>query len=145
MRRSTAGWQVCAQWKDGSSSWQKLSDFKESHPVETAEYAVAQGLEQEPAFNWWVPHVLKKRERIISLVRQREARYLKRNEKFGIAVPRTAKEAYDVDAQNGNTFWADAISKEMQLFWKFTTITYQLMKLKSKVMNSNEIRVCKQQ
>ena len=28
MRRSTAGWQVCAQWKDGSSSWQKLSDFK---------------------------------------------------------------------------------------------------------------------
>ena len=29
-------------------------------------------------------------------------------------MPRTAKEAYDVDAQNGNTFWADAISKEMQ-------------------------------
>ena len=114
MRRSTAGWQVCAQWKDGSSSWQKLSDFKESHPVKTAEYAVAQGLEQEPAFNWWVPHVLKKHERIISLVRQREARYLKRNKKFGIAVPRTAKEAYDADAQNGNTFWADAISKEMQ-------------------------------
>jgi len=113
MRRSTAGWQVCAQWKDGSLSWQKLSDFKESHPVKIAEYAVAQGLEQEPAFNWWVSHVLKKRERIISLVRQREARYLKRNEKFGIAVPRTAKEAYDVDAQNGNTFWADAISKEM--------------------------------
>ena len=59
MRRSTAGWQVCDQWKDGSSSWQKLSDFKESHPVETAKYAVAQGLEQEPAFNWWVPHVLQ--------------------------------------------------------------------------------------
>ena len=29
-------------------------------------------------------------------------------------MPRTAKEAYDVDAQNGNTLWADAISKEMQ-------------------------------
>ena len=114
MRRSTAGWQICAQWKDGSSSWQKLSDLKESHPIETAEYAVAQGLEQEPAFNWWVPHVLKKRERIISLVRKREARYLKRNEKFGIAVPKTVKEAYELDAQNGNTLWADAISNEME-------------------------------
>ena len=77
MRCSTAGWQVCAQWKVGSSSWEKLSDFKESHAIETAEYAVAQGLEFEPAFNWWVPHVLKKRACIISLVIQREARYLR--------------------------------------------------------------------
>ena len=61
-----------------------------------------------------MPHVLKKRARIISLVRQREARYLKRNEKYGIAVPRTPKEAYALDAQNCNTFWADAISKEMK-------------------------------
>ena len=111
MRRSTAGWQVCTQWKDGSSSWEKLSDFKESHPIKTAKYAVAQGLEFEPAFNWWVPHVLKKRARIISLVRQREARYLKKNDKYGIAVPRTPKEAYALDAQNGNTFLADNISK----------------------------------
>ena len=114
MRRTTAGWQVCAQWKDGSTSWEKLSDFKESHPIETAEYAIAQNLECEPAFNWWVPHVVKKRARIISLVRQREARYLKRNEKFGISVPRTIKEAHVLDGQNGNTFWADAIAKEMK-------------------------------
>ena len=114
MRRSTAGWQICAQWKDGSSSWEKLSDFKESHPVETAEYAIAQGLELEPAFNWWVPYVLRKRERIISLVKQREARYLKRNEKYGIGVPSTVKEAYEMDSRNNNTFWADTISKEMK-------------------------------
>ena len=50
-RRSTAGWQICCQWKDGSTSWCKLSDLKESHPIETSEYAVAQGLDGEPAFN----------------------------------------------------------------------------------------------
>ncbi|KAL7525384.1 hypothetical protein ACHAXR_000985, partial [Thalassiosira sp. AJA248-18] len=75
----------------------------ESHPVETAEYAVAQGLELKPAFNWWVSYVLRKRARIISLLRQCEARYLK-----------TVKKTYELDPQNGNTFWADAISKEMK-------------------------------
>ncbi len=28
MRRTTLGWYVCCQWKDGSTSWEKLSDVK---------------------------------------------------------------------------------------------------------------------
>ena len=48
---------------------EKLSDMKESHPIKMAEYAVSQEIDHEAAFNWWVPHVLKKRERIISLVK----------------------------------------------------------------------------
>ena len=39
---------------------------------------------------------------------------MQRNEKYGIGVPRTVKEAYEMDSRNGNTFWADAISKEMK-------------------------------
>jgi hypothetical protein len=62
MKHSTIGWQVCCQWKDGSTSWENLADLKESHPLETAEYLVTQGIDHEPAFNWWVPHVLKKRD-----------------------------------------------------------------------------------
>jgi hypothetical protein len=58
-RRSTAGWQICCQWRDGSTSWQNLCQLKESHPVETAEYAKNRGIDHEPAFNWWVHHVLK--------------------------------------------------------------------------------------
>jgi hypothetical protein len=72
------------------------------------------GIDHEPAFKWWVPHVLKKRDRIISLVRKRMTRYLKRTHKFGIEVPKTVKEAYDLDRKKGNTFWADAITKEMK-------------------------------
>jgi len=37
--RTTVGWQLCCQWKNGSTSWEELSDLKESHPVQTAEYA----------------------------------------------------------------------------------------------------------
>ena len=43
--------------------------YLKSHPVQTAEFAVAQGTEHEPAFNWWVKHVLKKRDRIIASIR----------------------------------------------------------------------------
>ena len=89
MRRSTKGWQLCVQWKDGSTSWEKLVDMKESHPIECAEYAVSQDIADEPTFNWWVPRILKKRNLIISKVKARNARHLKRNQKFGIELPKS--------------------------------------------------------
>ena len=51
-RRSTVGWKLCAQWKDGSTSWQSLADMKELHPIEVAEYAVAQSIDHKPGFNF---------------------------------------------------------------------------------------------
>ena len=95
-------------------SWENLADLKESHPIETAEYAKILSIDHEPAFNWWVSHVLKKRDRIISLVRKRNLRYLKQTHKFGIELPKTVKEAFELDKKNGNTLWADAIAKEMR-------------------------------
>ena len=114
LRRTTVGWLLCCQWKDGSTSWEKLSDLKESHPVQTAEYAVAQGIDHEPAFNWWVPHVLKKRDSIIAQVKRRSARYLKRTHKWGLEVPQSVDDALAIDKRKANTFWADAIAKEMK-------------------------------
>ena len=52
LRRSTKGWQLCVQWKDGSTSWEKFSDMKESHPIEVAEYAISQDIADDPAFIW---------------------------------------------------------------------------------------------
>ena len=59
LRRSTSGLKICVLLKYGSTSWGKLSDIKELHPLETAEYDVSQSIECAPAFNWWVPFVLK--------------------------------------------------------------------------------------
>jgi hypothetical protein len=75
---------------------------------------VTQGIDHKPAFNLWVPNVLKKRDRIISLVCKWTTRYLKRTQKFGIEVPKTVKETLDLDRKNGNTLWADAIAKEVK-------------------------------
>jgi hypothetical protein len=105
---------LCCQWKDDSTYWESLADLKKSHPIETAEYAVTKGLDHEPAFNWWVPHVLRKRDQIISLVHRRTTRYLKRTHKFGIEIPKTPIEALALDCKNGNTLWVDAIAKEMR-------------------------------
>ncbi len=102
LKRSTVGWQLCCQWKDGSTSWENLADLKESHPIETAEYAKILGIDHEPAFNWWVPHVLRKWDRIISLVKKRNPHYLKRTHKFGIELPKTVNEALELDKKNGN-------------------------------------------
>ncbi len=34
--------------------------------------------------------------------------------KFGIEVPTSVDHALEIDKKNGNTFWADAIAKEMK-------------------------------
>ena len=36
---------------------------------------------------------------------------LKKTHKFGIEMPKTFKEAIELDAKNGDTKWMDAISK----------------------------------
>ena len=35
-KRSTKGWEVCVRWKNGSNTWEKLSDFKECYPVKNS-------------------------------------------------------------------------------------------------------------
>ena len=57
--------------------------------------------------------MLTKREHIISLVKKRNARYLKRNENFDIDLPNNVEEAHRLDKKNGNTLWTDAIATEM--------------------------------
>jgi hypothetical protein len=52
--KTTKGWELCILWKDGTTTWQRLADMKESNPVEVAEYAVAHEINEEPAFAWWV-------------------------------------------------------------------------------------------
>jgi hypothetical protein len=110
IRKTTKGWHVCVKWKDGTTSWERLADLKEINPVEVAEYAATKNLHDEPAFAWWVPHVRKKRNRIIAAVTKR---YHKRTCKFGIQVTKTWDEAVKLDEVNGNTLWQDEIRKEI--------------------------------
>jgi hypothetical protein len=87
-----------------------LADLNKSNPVEVAEYDATNNLHDEPAFVWWVPHVLKKWDMIIAVVTKR---YHKLTHKFRIQVPKTWGEAVKLDEENGNTLWQYAIRKDM--------------------------------
>ena len=71
LHKTTAGWKLLVKWSDQSESWAKLSELKESHPMETAEFAKSRGIDDESAFAWWVPHTLKKGNAIISAMKMR--------------------------------------------------------------------------
>jgi hypothetical protein len=85
--------------------------MKESYPVQLAEYAVSARIAEEPGFAWWVPHTLRKRNRIIAKLK---SKYWVRTHKFGIKIPKTIAEAKQFDQENGNNLWWEAISKEMR-------------------------------
>jgi hypothetical protein len=110
-RMTTKGWKLLVEWKDCSMDWLPLKDLKESYPVQVTEYAVANKIAEQPAFAWWVPYVLRKRERIIQKVK---SRYWKRTHKYGVELPKSVKQVLAIDRNTGTSFWKDAIEKEMK-------------------------------
>ena len=107
---TTKGWEILEEWKDGSMNSVALKDVKESYPVQVAEFTISNLIAEEPAFAWWVPFMMKKRNRILAKVK---SKYWLRSHKFGIRIPKSVEEAKKVDDQNGNTLWWDEICKEM--------------------------------
>ena len=110
-RRTTVGWELQVLWRDETTSWIPLKELKESNPIEVAEYAVGNKIAEEPAFVWWVPHVLKKRDRMIKKVK---SKYWLKTHKFGIELPKTVEEALEIDRRTGTDYWRKAIEKEMK-------------------------------
>jgi hypothetical protein len=51
---TTAGWKIYVEFMDGTTAWLPLKDVKESNPIELAEYAILNRIDDEPAFKWWV-------------------------------------------------------------------------------------------
>ena len=77
--------------------------------METAEFAKSRGIDDEAAFIWWVPHMLRKRNAIISAI----TRLRKTTRKYGIEIPTSVEHAMEIDQKNGNTMWRDALALEM--------------------------------
>ena len=110
-KRTTKGWKLLIEWANGSMDWVRLAEMKEAYPVQVAEYAVANGIAHEPAFNWWVHKAIKRKERLINKVK---SKYWRTTHKFGIKVPKSVKHAYEIDRTTGTSHWTKAIEKEMR-------------------------------
>jgi len=109
-KMTTKEWEILLQWKDGSTTWEKMKDVKNAYPVQLAEYR-QRDISETPAFAWWVPYVIKKSQKIIS---KTKSKYWIRTHKFGIRIPHSVEEALATDKENGDTLWWDAICKEMK-------------------------------
>ena len=117
-RKTTEGWELLIRTQnsltdidDPKEVWMPLKVLKEAEPILTAEYAVANGLDRIPAFQWWVPEVLKRRNKIIIAAAKR---IQNRRFKYGVEIPTSKKDAIRLDQENGNTFWQDALQLEME-------------------------------
>ena len=75
-----------------------IEAIKESNPVKVAEFAKACEIVEEPAFKWWVSYTLHKREAIIASIK---FCIQKTTHKYGIAMPRTLEEAYQLNKKMG--------------------------------------------
>ena len=117
-KKTTRGWKLLVEWKDGSSTWVPLVELKDSNPIEVAEYAVANQIDHKPAFAWWVNTVLSQQQRIISKVQKK---YWRTTHKYGIKLPHTAIEALKIDVKTNTNHWSRAIEKELskvKVAWK---------------------------
>ena len=75
-----------------------------------AEYTKGNRIYEDPAFQWWVPYIIKKREVILSAVK---ARTRHAQVKYGIQIPRSNAEAKRLDDAAGNTLWQNSRALEM--------------------------------
>jgi hypothetical protein len=103
---------VLVQWEDGSKMFKPLKIIVQDDPITCAEYAQAHGLMEKRGWKR-LKHVVRNKHRL-----ERLSNYNKRFDnsprfKFGIQLPRSVKEAYELDKKNGNTKWADAITLQV--------------------------------
>ena len=101
MNTDARGWKHVIQRKDGFNSWILLKNLKESYLIEVHVYEMTRCIYNYPAYVWWVPYTLRKRNIIISIIHHR---IRKTTHKYGIKIPSNIEHAYDLDEINGKSF-----------------------------------------
>jgi hypothetical protein len=60
-RWTSKGWYLCAQWKNGLTTWESLRDMKEAFLIKVAEYAFAHNIKDKIAFKWWEHDTMRRK------------------------------------------------------------------------------------
>ena len=79
-----------------------MSVVKNCEPLLLAEYASRMNIIKESVFQWWVPHILSQKKRLLNKIK---TIYHKNDLKFGIRVPKSIIEALALDKANNNKLW----------------------------------------
>ena len=104
-------WFFMCEWHDRMSFWVPLKELKDSNPIEVAEYIITNGLQEEPAFCWWVRDVLHKQMHVISKLKKHYAWTM---HKFGVELPHSIQAAFNIDKKMGTDYWFKVIRHELE-------------------------------
>ena len=121
-RKKANSYEVLVEWDGGSTSWEPLSHMASQDPVTLARYAKDNELLDEPGWKRF-KQIARRDKRYIRMLRQANLAKDKKAEKykFGVKVPRTAKEALKLDELNGNSLWQRAMKAEIDSIQEFGT------------------------
>ena len=92
-------------WEDNSMSWEPIPLMIAADPVTMAVYAKEHGLLNTPGWKKLKSYA-RRAKKLLRMVNasKRAQRYNAITYKFGVRVPRTVKEAKQLDEENGNRY-----------------------------------------
>jgi hypothetical protein len=117
-------WNVMVEWETGETTYEPLHMMAKDDPVTVAAYAKEKGLLDLEGWRQFRSRA-RREKRMLRELKQAHLRQVRRSAvyKFGYQVPRTYREALEIDAKNGNTKWQDAVSLELSQIDEYSTFT----------------------
>jgi hypothetical protein len=119
---------VLVKWEDGSQTYEAPDTMAADDPITLAICAHKNNLLDTPVwklFHHIASDIAIEQNKIRRMVNQYHVSKGNRTHgpifKFGVQVPRNIKEAYELDAKNGNTKWQDAMKEEIDALLMFIT------------------------
>ena len=118
-----SSWNVKIQQNDGTTVWKPLKKFAAEHFVECAIYARDHGLLELPGWRQFKKVASQREEIFKRQVHQAKLRSYRTSPryKYGFEVPRNFNHAVQLDKENGNTRWMDAIRLENEQLFDYKT------------------------
>jgi hypothetical protein len=123
-----SSYNLLVRWDDGSETYEPLEMFIKDDPITVALYARKHNLLNLPGWKrlkYIASKIVRDKRSLRQTIHCIHISQGKRTSgpiyQFGIQVPKNVKEAYKLDAQNGNTLWEDAMKEEIQSLLDFNT------------------------
>ena len=143
-----SSYNLLIEWETGEHTWEPLSNIIASDPYTCAIYAKEHDLLNTPGWKLLKRHARTAR-RLIRTLKKSKYRQAKASKKYkhGWEVPRDYAHALQLDIQNGNNKWKDAIDleieqiKEYQVFKDYGKAVYEKNKITNAPEGHQKIRV----
>jgi hypothetical protein len=115
-------WNVLIEWETGETTYEPLNTIAQDDPMTCAVYAKNNGLLDTPGWRRF-KRTARMESRMLRDINKTTTRLVKAtvNYKFGFQVPRTFREAVNIDNKNGNTLWKDAVKLELSQINEYQT------------------------